>query len=234
MESPGLRHTCLKLHIDDGRGAAVIFVKGTWLPTRFELFITDGLDAWICSATETEVEQRAELWDQHVSEYIAMAERHLGFQQPGSIYRFEDAGVGEKRLSWTFEKQGTRLEWRWKCQSSANSKQVTANILDFLMDANTRLSEEVVSKRQSFERLKAEAEKCLAQSEKYCIEKKEFEDATYGKFVAVLNSKKAKLRQLRDRLSRYESTDRGPQCKDDSGDNVGAVDMSSEDEETKV
>lgn len=49
MESPALRHTCLKLHIDDGRGAAVIFVKGTWLPTRFELFITDGLDAWICS-----------------------------------------------------------------------------------------------------------------------------------------------------------------------------------------
>ena len=44
MES-SVRHTCLKLQIDD----ALIFVKGTWLPSRFDLSITDGIDAWICS-----------------------------------------------------------------------------------------------------------------------------------------------------------------------------------------
>lgn len=44
------------------------------------------------------------------------------------------------QLSWTFEKQGTKLEWRWKCQPSSNNKQTTAEILDFLMDANIRLS----------------------------------------------------------------------------------------------
>lgn len=52
--------------------------------------------------------------------------------------------------------------------------------------------------------------------------------------MAVLNSKKTKLRQLRDRLSRYESTNRGPQGKDDSSDNAGTVDGSSGDEETEV
>ena len=44
------------------------------------------------------------------------------------------------QLSWTFEKEGTKLEWRWKCQPAPNSKETTAGILDFLMDANIRLS----------------------------------------------------------------------------------------------
>lgn len=44
------------------------------------------------------------------------------------------------QLSWTFEKEGTKLEWRWKCGPAPNSKKVTAGILDFLMDANIRLS----------------------------------------------------------------------------------------------
>lgn len=44
------------------------------------------------------------------------------------------------QLSWTYEKEGTKLEWRWKCQPSPNSKQTTAAVLDFLMDANVGLS----------------------------------------------------------------------------------------------
>lgn len=44
------------------------------------------------------------------------------------------------QLSWTFEKEGTKLEWRWKCQPSPNSKETTAAVLDFLMDANVGLS----------------------------------------------------------------------------------------------
>ena len=36
-------------------------------------------------------------------------------------------------------------------------------------------------KNQSVERLKAESEKCLAQSEKICDEKVEFETAIYAK-----------------------------------------------------
>lgn len=33
-----------------------------------------------------------------------------------------------------------KLEWRWKCQPSPNSKKTTADVLDFLLDANIRLS----------------------------------------------------------------------------------------------
>ena len=44
------------------------------------------------------------------------------------------------QLSWTFEKEGTKLQWRWKCEPAPDSKKTTAEILDFLMDANIRLS----------------------------------------------------------------------------------------------
>ena len=43
------------------------------------------------------------------------------------------------------------------------------------------VQEEVVSKTKSFERLKIEAEKCLAQSERFNTEKMEFESAIYAK-----------------------------------------------------
>uniref|UniRef100_A0A9I9DI37 DNA repair protein XRCC4 n=1 Tax=Cucumis melo TaxID=3656 RepID=A0A9I9DI37_CUCME len=210
-----IRHTCLKLEVPtnaqpDERSS--IFVKGTWNHHRFDLSITDGLHAWTCHATEDEVRLRAAQWDQEPSDYVALAERYLGFQQPGSIYGFADAGNGYKRvlvlmqLSWTFDKEGMKLEWRWKCQPASDNKTTTAEILNFLMDANIRLSEEVVRKTQSVERLKAESEKCLAQSEKICDEKVEFETAIYAKFLNVLNAKKAKLREYRDQLSKQTTT----------------------------
>lgn len=237
MESA--KHTCLKLEIpnnDDQTITESIFVKGTWFPSRFHLSISDGLHAWTLNATEDEVRERASQWDQPVSEYIELAERHLGFQQPGSVYGFTDAGNGHRRLSWTFEKEGTKLEWRWKCKPSANDKETTAAILDFLMDANVRLSDEVVWKTQSFEKLRVEAEKCLAQSERFSTEKAEFEDAIYAKFLGVLNSKKAKLRELRDQLSKQGKSRKLPEEEEEdeeSTDKTETFDGNSDDERSE-
>ncbi|XP_021801852.1 DNA repair protein XRCC4-like isoform X1 [Prunus avium] len=234
METPSPKHTCLKLQLKEAQQP--IYVKGTWFESRFDLSITDGLNAWICHASEEQVRDRAAQWDQPVSEYVALAERYLGFQHPDSAYGFADAGDGHKRLSWTFEKEGTKLEWRWKCQPSPNSKQTTAAVLDFLMDANVGLSEEVVRKTQSFERLKVEAEKCLALSEKLTNEKIEFESAIYAKFLGVLNSKKAKLRELRDKISKQEIAGKLPEEEEVSSDQTEPFvsgDEKSEDESLK-
>lgn len=234
MEEDAVRDTCLRLELigDDPKAKNVVFVKGTWFPSRFDLFITDGNRAWTCQASEADVRQRADQWDQPVAEYLKLAEQYLGFQQPGSVYRFEDAGKGERRLSWTFEKQGTKLEWRWKCQPSANDKQTTTQILDFLMDANIWLSEEVVRKTQSFEKLKLEAQKCLDQSENLAKERTEFESTIYSKFVAVLNSKKAKLRELRDRISKLETSEKKPSDEEEREEETSDKTVSF-DEETR-
>lgn len=54
-------------------------------------------------ATEDEVEDRASQWDQPVTEYVQLAERYLGFQQPGSVYKMLDAGNGHKRVCVIFD-----------------------------------------------------------------------------------------------------------------------------------
>ncbi|KAJ8558056.1 hypothetical protein K7X08_004822 [Anisodus acutangulus] len=51
----------------------------------------------LANASEEEVEERASQWDQPVSEYIDLGEKYLRFQQPGSVYGFDDAGSGHKR-----------------------------------------------------------------------------------------------------------------------------------------
>ncbi|KAL3626384.1 hypothetical protein CASFOL_029933 [Castilleja foliolosa] len=252
------KHTCLKLELPmGGSESETVFVKGTWYPTRFDISITDGLHAWNCHATEEEVKERASSWDQTVSDYIDLAESYLGFKQSGSVYGFSDAGNGCKRLSWTFEKEGMKLEWRWKCQTSPDTKKTTVEVLDFLMDSNIKLNvkgtfemsfacdgckkprgyyfEEVVWKTQSFDRIKQEAEKCLAQSERLSSEKSEFESEIYGKFVNVLNSKKAKLRELRDRLSKQVASHESPEQeeKEESTDRTESFDEESDNDENK-
>ncbi|KAM0929676.1 hypothetical protein ACQ4PT_001685 [Festuca glaucescens] len=158
------RHSCAKLSVavEDPKapGGGGIFVKATWLPTRFSLAVTDGAGAWVADASDAE-------------------------------------------LSWTFEKQGTKLEWRWKLQQSPHMQQTIAE-------------EEVVRKTQSFDKLKQEAEKCLQQSERFNNEKADFEQASFTKFVAVLNSKKAKLRLLKDKIAAHEAADKAPKEDEDN------------------
>lgn len=49
------------------------------------------------------MKQRAAQWDQPVSEYVKLSERYLGFQQPGSVYAFADAGDGHKRVNIAYQ-----------------------------------------------------------------------------------------------------------------------------------
>ncbi|ESW16060.1 hypothetical protein PHAVU_007G125600 [Phaseolus vulgaris] len=210
------RYSCSKLLIPNAHSAKEqpIFVKATWFPTHFHFAITDGLTAWHCHSSEEEVKQRAAQWDLAVSEYLHLSERYLGLQQPGSAYAFDDAGDGHKRLSWTFEKEGMTLLWRWKCLLSPDSKKSNVEILDFLMGSTVNLSDKVVVENELFEKMKVEAEKCLVQSERIANERLEFESEIYAKFLGVLNSKKSKLRELRDKLSKQENTEKYPQEED--------------------
>lgn len=99
------RHSCAKLSVpvEDPKalpaGAGTVFVKATWLPSRFSLAVTDGAGAWVADASDHEVRLRAEQWDQPVADYLALAERYLAFQQPDSTYSFHDAGKGNRRVS---------------------------------------------------------------------------------------------------------------------------------------
>ncbi|GJM96557.1 hypothetical protein PR202_ga13405 [Eleusine coracana subsp. coracana] len=172
------RHSCAKLSVavEDPKaaGGGSVFVKATWLPTRFSLAVTDGTGA--------------------------MGRRRL--RRGGAAPR-RAVGPARRRVP-----QPRR----------ALPRLPTAHLVLLLPPRRQRQSkgqfvpfEEVVRKTQSFDKLKQESEKCLEQSERFNKEKAEFEEATFTKFVAVLNSKKAKLRQLRDKISELESADKPPE-----------------------
>lgn len=171
--------------------------------------------------------ERAAGWDESVSEYLQRAQFYLSHQHPESSYAFLADGENRK-LTWTMEKHGTKLEGKWRCEKAKNDQEVTCNILNFLMDSNVKLSDEVLRKTQSFERVKGEAEKCLKQSEQFKNEKQKFETDIFRKFVAVLNSKKAKLRELRDKLARFE-----PAARQSGDDEEETEDEESDEEDSR-
>ncbi|KAK7391695.1 hypothetical protein VNO78_20114 [Psophocarpus tetragonolobus] len=235
MEEERVRYSCCKLLIPKREP---IFVKATWFPTHFHLAITDGHHAWHCLPSEDEVKQRAAQWDLPVSDYLHLSDHYLGFQQPLSVYAFDDAADHHKRLSWTFQKEGITLLWRWKCLLSPDSKKTNVQILDFLMTSNINLTDKVVKENELFEKMKLEAEKCLIQSERIANERLEFESEIYAKFLGVLNSKKSKLRELRDKLSKQKVTEKSPEeehtDKTESFDEESDNDRSGEDPQKDI
>ncbi|KAL2651650.1 hypothetical protein R1flu_019778 [Riccia fluitans] len=200
MEEP-----CTRLVVeqaDSASGKGVIYVKSRWFATHFTLSISDGFNAWTCQASPEEVSRKAFSWDYTVTQYLDQAKEHLDHQNPDCTYSFTQLGEGGRKLSWTLVKDDVRLVAHWKAEMSPNPKEITCDILDCLMNGSSRLSEELLRKTRSFESLKSEASQLIAQSQKFKDLKVQFEDDIYRKFVAVLNSKKAKLRELRDLASK--------------------------------
>lgn len=170
--------------------------------------------------------ERAAGWDESVAEYLQRAQLYLSHQHPDSTYAFIADGENRK-LSWTMEKHGTKLEGKWRCEKAKDDQRTSCEILNFLMDSNVKLSDEMLRKTQSFERMKLEAEKCLQQNEQFKDAKQQFEIDIFKKFIAVLNSKKAKLREVRDKLARLEPTtsaahqDKESDLEDETDDDEG-------------
>ncbi|BBM98184.1 DNA-repair protein XRCC4 [Marchantia polymorpha subsp. ruderalis] len=197
-------------------GTGVIYVRSRWFASHFNLSISDGLNAWTCQPSPEEVSRKAFSWDYTVTQYLDQAKEHLDHQNPDCTYSFTSVGDGGRKLSWTLEKDGVRLVAHWKAEKSLDPRETTCTIMDCLMEWSSRLSEELQSKIKSFENMKAEATRLTAQTQKFRDQKIQFEDDIYRKFVAVLNSKKAKLRELRAEALRIPS----PSKKKDKDDEV--------------
>ncbi|CAM6087376.1 unnamed protein product [Calypogeia fissa] len=192
---------------DAPEGRGVIFVKSRWFATKFSMWVTDGLDAWVGEVSEEEVSRKAFSWDCTVAEYLEAAEKYLGVQDSTSVYSFISQGNGARKLSWTLVRDGVELIANWRMEKSLNPKEITCDILDFLMTGSSRLSEELQRKRRSLEQQKAEADRSLAQSVKFRDERLQFEEEIYKKFVAVLNSKKNKLRDVKEQALRLSASE---------------------------
>ncbi|XP_024518213.1 DNA repair protein XRCC4-like [Selaginella moellendorffii] len=185
--------TCARLRLQDDRS---VYARVQWTPGAFTLDVSDGFQAWSCSPSRDMIEDRASQWDQSVADYLRDVRSRLSEHQASSVYKLETPSSNEAKLSWTIQRAGTTLESRWKLIKSADSKAINCQILDFVLEADTKIREELKNKTRLFNSMKAEVDKYLEQNKRLVQEKNQSEEELIRKFVALLNSKKAKLREL--------------------------------------
>eukprot|EP00850_Spirogloea_muscicola_P011831 SM000075S21920 [mRNA] locus=s75:62995:69703:- [translate_table: standard] len=188
--------TCARLRLAP---AGAVYVRGAWLPDAFHLAVTNGAAAWTYHASSAEVAERADDWDIPPEEYVRdVVKKYLAQQQPSSTYSLDVSEDGKALLTWTLllTEGGIKYEARWELEAASNSQEIICSILDFVMDDRLTLLETIDEKARSFERMKAEAEKCLTQSERFKDAKQQAEDVLLKKVVVLLNAKKAKIREL--------------------------------------
>eukprot|EP00850_Spirogloea_muscicola_P012092 SM000077S21566 [mRNA] locus=s77:181843:191432:- [translate_table: standard] len=171
------------------------------------------------TASSAEVAERADDWDIPPEDYVRdVVMKYLAQQQSASTYSLDVSEDGKALLTWTLllAEGGIKYEARWELESASNSQEVICSILDFVMDDRLTLLETIDEKARSFERMKAEAEKCLTQSERFKDAKQQAEDLLLKKVVVLLNAKKAKIRELQAVAARTPASEATAQPDEDS------------------
>lgn len=202
--------TCARLEVHEGiDNVKLLFVKSEWKPARseptsFSLAISDGLWAWKFEGTEKFVQDRAEAWDKSVSWVMDKVKFYLSVGQPGVTYRFNKTRDNQRKLSFDIEDTESELPLtaNFILVNASDPGSVTSGLLDFLHDSNCRLTESYLRKRRDFDRMTRENEVLTEQNERFKALKNQFKEDAYKKFVPVLNSKKAKLRELRKEIEK--------------------------------
>ncbi|CAI5487751.1 unnamed protein product [Closterium sp. Naga37s-1] len=166
------------------------------------------LNSW--AVEEEEMWEKAESWGfQTPGEYNRDVLR-AALAQPSASLRFT-WGRSTKRarasqeqpptwqLAWAVQRSD--LEMRASVQLRAvegeeQQRAAVGRILDEAMRGAAVAQTEQQRSREACGRMQREAERCLQQSERFREEKSRLEDELLGKFLLVLNAKKARIREL--------------------------------------
>ncbi|KAG0626086.1 hypothetical protein M758_2G101100 [Ceratodon purpureus] len=211
--------TCAKLEVQEGIEDGVkklLFVKSEWNPTSFELAVSDGLRAWRFEGSEAFVNARAEAWDKRVSWVMEKLKFYLKVGQPGVAYRFTKTRDNQRKLSFDIEDKESELALTANILmvNASDPESVTCDLLSFLHDSNGRLTDSYLRKVRSLSQSLREHNALLEDDTKLKNAKTEFQNDYLKKFAAVLNSKKAKIREQRKEIERL--TKENEKLKEDS------------------
>eukprot|EP00897_Mesotaenium_endlicherianum_P004718 jgi/Mesen1/4274/ME000022S03568 len=192
-----------------------VYLLVEWFEGWCNISMTDGEKAWYRKVTEAEVSERASIWDIDPKKYFRdKLQRYLSHQQSTSYSIEFNEKTDKKKLIWELEpEQNESLGASEVLAASVlltpvpNAKAVTQKILDHFFVKNVKLDGDNWRTARNFDKMKAEYEKCLAQSERFKNEKDNLENDLFKKFVSVLNTKKAKLRELKQALEARSQSD---------------------------
>lgn len=140
--------------------AALLYVKGTWLPSEFSISVCDGNDAWTGRATEEFVVENANRLGLTESEYVDRVQFYFSKQQPHVNYELKWGKSLSPELICSLPQNRTSVILKLQTTTDSGPR-VAADMVQLLLDAHHGLTEELAKKTRGYEREIAAKERSL-------------------------------------------------------------------------
>eukprot|EP00899_Mesostigma_viride_P014052 jgi/Mesvir1/22648/Mv14083-RA.1 len=224
---------CAKFDIRDRSEASRSFyVLSTWDSDNYEFKVTDGDDAWAFAVPPDEVQQLAAQHALDVGTYLELTKAAWHCKQATSRvreYAYEVEGGGALKLTWKMlvseqEKDPEVFE----LVLDKGPSRLKHEIMTFLVDHASKIQDAVCNLQRAKGLMEEEVARTRDRMAAVKRDKETLERDLYAKFTQVLNAKKAKIRELKQRAGKAsdsdsEGTDGDERVKeeDDSQDSTG-------------
>nr|XP_022335751.1 DNA repair protein XRCC4-like isoform X2 [Crassostrea virginica] len=179
---------------------------------EFHLSVSDGTKVWNGKFDEDDIDNMR---------------KTLKMDYESLLTKTKDALTCERSSGWSFEyklnSQKTEFQWNYapdeeltytlgSCalKPARDPSKSMCEILNHCIDRNKEMKERLSTLQTDYDRISQERANALKRLEKCVMAKEELEKELYSKFVDVLNSKKEKIRQLKNNYSNGTDSPAGP------------------------
>eukprot|EP00117_Sycon_ciliatum_P043805 scpid84034/ scgid2832/ DNA repair protein XRCC4; X-ray repair cross-complementing protein 4 len=172
----------------------------------FDLLLTDGRQAWKCQVNRDNLHQMACDVDRDLFDYCAETRQALASSptDDSDDFDFEIKPSGHRvQLTWKKSIAGDDVKFKLGSLllvACPDSGDVVCRMLDFEVDQTSHLHGTINDLENENDRLKQQAEDVLQRLEKCVNEKDSLEQDLFGKFKILINSKKSRIRQLKQQV----------------------------------
>ncbi|XP_063996166.1 DNA repair protein XRCC4 isoform X2 [Pogoniulus pusillus] len=211
---------------------ATYFLQVSWekdIGTGFDIVLSDGQSAWTGTVSEAEISREAADMEMNREKYVEELKKALiAGEESAGKYNFAISRDDESmKCLFSYErnlKDGSFRLGSLKLQKVSSAAEVIKELLSYCLDRLGRLQAKNEHLQKENERLLNEWSDVEKRLEK-CVEaKEELEADLYGRFVLVLNEKKAKIRNLQKLLSEAKESAAEAKC---TRDNKGTTQMAT-------
>lgn len=186
----------------------VHYLKMSWdedLGNGFTIILCNGEHAWSGKVSNDQITIEANEAEMDREKYVEDLRRALTMQEEKTKnYSFDFIKDSERDVfHFSYDKVSQDISFKLgsvELQAVPDSTEVINELINFVFHRNAELRGKNDHLQQENTRLLSERNYSLEELEKYVKAKEDLEQDLYSRFILVLNEKKAKIRQLLDRV----------------------------------
>lgn len=220
------------------------FLKLEWaedLGSGFVIFLSDGESAWSGEVSEEDVSREAREMEMERDRYVCDLQLALTGAPSGSgasdegefTFQLTPERPGRPQLQLSYEKVQKDISFRLgvvDLQPVPEPTEVIRELITHGLEQSSRLQASNQHLLEENQKLRREQQHITEEMERYVKGKEALERDLYGRFVLVLNEKKAKLRALQQRVRELEEAEeeRSPRKKKADSEDHEAVEAAAD------